>query len=687
MRQAILFCALAVCAAVPLSAQSSLDTRLATQNALFEEIYQTVLRNNPQHATAVGDYRYNDRLGDYTVAHLAAVSEEQKRFLARLTAIDTTGFSDQDQLSHTLMERGLRQQIEDYGLKNWEMSVNQQNGIHTGLADLPNAVPLDTVKHYDDYIARLHQIPRVLRENEDLLRLGIRDQLTEPGYIAEKVAVQANDVARSKPFLRVIAKMPASFSDADRQRITHEIQQAVDTEVSPAYVQFAAFMSKEYAPHGRVKIGVDSLPDGKHRYEVAVREMTTTNMTPAEIHQLGLDEIKRIRAEMTDVARRAGYKDLVSFQEALRKDPKFIPTSSEQIVEVVRHFIDGMRPKLPELFTVLPVCPVTVEAIPSYQTGASTHYQTGTPNCSRPGRVSVATSDFEHRTLIDDEALAYHEGIPGHHMQRSIQQQLKGLPKFRLHGEDGLSVNAYTEGWGLYAEELGKSIGFYQEPGYDYGRLSSELFRAVRLVVDTGIHSQGWTRDQVIQFFRENSNEDEPNIQAETDRYIAWPGQCLSYKIGQLKFRELRTRAQKELGPKFDLRTFHDEVLSSGAIPLDLLDARTNAWIAGQKAGAKLAAASAAAPMMAQSDLTSPPPFRPGRLWPDTSGTPIVPLAGTNGGKAPLESAASRCTVSSDEETITAVPATIIIRVTRSSDGANRLRLLGMAGAADASAG
>jgi uncharacterized protein (DUF885 family) len=584
MRRPLLLCALFVCVALPLSAQSSApSTRLATQNALFEEIYQAGLRDSPEHATAVGDYRYNDRLGDYTVAHLAAVNDQNKLFLARLTAIHTAGFLDQDQLSHTLMERGLRQRIEDYGLKNWEMSVNQQNGIHTSLSDLPNAVPLDTVKHYDDYIARLHQIPRVLKENEDLLRLGVRDHLMLPKFLCEKVAVQASDVAESKPFLKAIGKIPASFSDADRERIRREIQQAVDTEVSPAYVRFADFIRKEYAQNGRLKIGVDSLPDGKHRYEVAVREMTTTNMTPAQIHQLGLDEIKRIRAEMTDVAHRAGYKDLASFRQATRTDPKHIPASSEQILDDFRHYIDQMRPKLPELFTVLPDCPVTVEAIPSYQTGTSTHYQTGTPDCSRPGRVSVATSDFVHRTLINDEAVAYHEGIPGHHMQQSVQQQLKGLPQFRLHGGYGLSVNAYNEGWGLYAEELGKDIGFYQDPVSDYGRLSSELFRAVRLVVDTGIHSQGWTRDQVVQFFRENSNEDEPMIQSETDRYIAWPGQCLSYKIGQLKFRELRERARKELGPKFDLRTFHDEMLSSGSIPLDLLDARTNAWIAAQK--------------------------------------------------------------------------------------------------------
>jgi uncharacterized protein (DUF885 family) len=239
-----------------------------------------------------------------------------------------------------------------------------------------------------------------------------------------------------------------------------------------------------------------------------------------------------------------------------------------------------MEPKLPELFTLLPKSPVTVEAIPAFDAGAATHYVTGTPDGKRPGRVVVATSNFKDRSLVDDEAIAYHEGVPGHHMQLSVQQQLTGLPKFRLHG---LGFNAYTEGWALYSEELGKEVGFYQDPVSDYGRLSSELFRAVRLVVDTGIHSKGWSRDQVVEFFRKSGAVDEPTIQSETDRYISWPAQALSYKLGQLKIRELRTRAQTELGSKFDIRTFHDEILNGGTLPLDLLEARTNAWIAQQK--------------------------------------------------------------------------------------------------------
>jgi uncharacterized protein (DUF885 family) len=283
---------------------------------------------------------------------------------------------------------------------------------------------------------------------------------------------------------------------------------------------------------------------------------------------------------MMVIAKKQGFADLASFRASLKTNPKYIPTSADQILGDFRQYIAQMEPKLPELFTLLPKSPVSVEAIPAFQAAAATHYVTGTPDGKRPGRVVVATSKFADRSLIDDEAIAYHEGVPGHHMQLSVQQQLAGLPKFRLHS---LGFNAYVEGWALYAEQLGKEVGFYQDPVSDYGRLSSELFRAVRLVVDTGIHSKGWTREQVVDFFRKSGAVDEPTIQSETDRYIAWPAQALSYKLGQLKFRELRERAQKELGRKFDIRSFHDEMLDGGTLPLDLLDARTDKWIAQQK--------------------------------------------------------------------------------------------------------
>ena len=579
MRLSILTASILLLAPTLALAQTSVADRIATQNALFEEQWETGLKNAPERATAIGDYRYNDQLADHSLAHITKLNADDKAYLVRLTAIDPTGFPDQDLLSHQLMERQLKQRIESFDLKDYEMSLNQQNGVQISLSDLPNAVPLDSVKHYEDYIARLHQIPRVLTQTTEVLRLGMKDNLMPPRFVLEKVATQVNDVVATKPFLIAIKKMPASFSEADRQRLTAAIQQVVTTEVDPAFTAFAKFITDDYAPHGRTTISVSTLPDGKHRYEVAVRNQTTTNLTPAQIHQIGLDEIKRITAEMTDIAHKAGYKDLAAFRDAIKSDPKYTPKSEEQILDTFRHYIAQMQPKLPELFTVLPDCPVTVEAIPSYQAGAATHYQTGTPDCKRPGRVSVGVSDYAHRSLINDEAIAYHEGVPGHHMQLSVQQQLKGLPQFRLHGG---GFTAYTEGWGLYAEQLGKDIGFYQDPVSDYGRLSSELFRAVRLVVDTGMHSQGWTRDQAVALFNETQSLTGPELQSEVDRYIAWPGQALAYKIGQLKFRELRARAEKQLGPKFDIRAFHDEMLGAGALPLDLLDARTDRWIQSQ---------------------------------------------------------------------------------------------------------
>ena len=554
--------------------------RLAAQNTLFEEQYESDLRNFPERATAFGDYRYNDKLADYSLAAIVQRNEMNRAFLSRLQAIPTTGFSDQDQLSHDLLIRVLQQRIADFDLKEYEMPVNQQNGIHTSLADLPLSVPFDSVKHYEDYIARLHQIPRTLSQTAEVLRAGIKDNLMPVRFLIEKLPVQCQGIVDANPFLTPTKKYPAEIPPEDQKRLTQEITAAIENDVFPAYKTFAAFLSTEYAPHGRTTLAVTSLPDGEKRYQNDIYGRTTTRMSPDEIHQLGLREIERIQAEMLVIAKKEGFADLASFRASLKTNPKYIPKSADQILDDFRHYIAQMEPMLPKLFTLLPKSPVTVEAIPAFQAAAATHYVTGTPDGKRPGRVVVATSKFAERSLINDEAIAYHEGIPGHHMQLSVQQQLTGLPKFRLHG---LGFNAYTEGWALYAEELGKEVGFYQDPVSDYGRLSSELFRAVRLVVDTGIHSKGWTRDQVVDFFRKSGAVDEPSIQSETDRYIAWPAQALSYKLGQLKIRELRERARKELGAKFDIRAFHDEILNGGTLPLDMLEARTDRWMAQQK--------------------------------------------------------------------------------------------------------
>jgi uncharacterized protein (DUF885 family) len=554
--------------------------RVAAQNAIFEEQYETDLRNFPERATSYGDYRYNDKLADYSLAAIAERHKTDGAFLAKLAAIPTTGFMDQDQLSHDVMVRVQRQRVADFDLKEYEMPVNQQNGIHTSLADLPLSVPLDSAKHYEDYVARLRQIPRALEQTTEVLRAGMRDKLMPVRFLLEKIPVQCDGIIEADPFLQPTKKYPADISTEEQKRLTLEITDAINKDVIPAYRTFAAFVRTEYAPQGRTALAVTSLPDGEKRYENDIYGRTTTHMSAEEIHQLGLREIDRIEGEMAAIAKKEGFADLASFRASIAKNLKYIPTSAEQILDDFRHYIAEMEPKLPELFTLLPKSPVTVEAIPAFQAAAATHYVTGTPDGKRPGRVVVATSDFAKRSLVGDEAIAYHEGIPGHHLQLSVQQQLTGLPKFRLHG---LGFNAYTEGWALYAEQLGKDAGLYQDPVSDYGRLSSELFRAVRLVVDTGIHSKGWTREQVVEFFRKSGAVDEPTIQSETDRYIAWPAQALSYKLGQLKFRELRERARTELGAKFDIRTFHDEMVNGGTLPLDLLEARTDRWIAEQK--------------------------------------------------------------------------------------------------------
>jgi uncharacterized protein (DUF885 family) len=581
-------CFSAAHAAAPDAAPAGVESRVAAQNSLFEEYYQAELKAHPERATAFGDYRYNDRLEEVSLAAVKSLHDADQSFLGRLEAIPTKGFSEQDILSHEVLRNTLRQRIDNYGFKEYEMPVNQMDGPHLRLADLPLAVPFDTVKQYEDYIARLHQIPRVFTQTEELLRAGLKDHLMPVRFLLEKIQAQCQGVIAADPFLLPTKKFPAGISPDEQQRLSQAINDAVANEVLPAYKAFAGFIAADYAPHGRTTLSIASLPGGKARYLNDIRSRTTvSDLTPDQIHQIGLKEIDRIQADMLLIARKEGFADLASFRASLAGNPKYKPVSADQIVDDFRKYLAQMQPKLPELFTFIPGSPVTVEAMPPFQAANATHYQTGTPDGKRPGRIVVAVSNFAERSMIDDEATAYHEGIPGHHMQLSVAQQMTGLPKFRQHSQN----SGYIEGWALYAEQLGKEVGFYQDPVSDYGRLSSELFRAVRLVVDTGLHSEDWTRDQVVAFFRQSGAVDEPTIQAETDRYISWPAQALSYKLGQLKFRALRDRAREALGPKFDIRSFHDQMLSGGVLPLDLLDSRTNSWIQEQQRGIKSAAA------------------------------------------------------------------------------------------------
>jgi uncharacterized protein (DUF885 family) len=573
----------------PLSAKSSgsVEARLAAQNALFEDYFETELKTHPEMATAYGDYRYNDQLNDYSLAAIESQNERDEAYLARLKAIPVAGFPEQDLLSHEVLARTLEQRIANHRFKEYEMPVNQMDGPQTHLADLPLAVPLDSVRHYEDYIARLHQIPRVFTQTEEVLRAGKQDALMPVRFLLEKVPGQCLGVIAVDPFLIPAKKFPSSIPLEEQALLRKEITETVVKEVLPAYVDFANFIATDYAPFGRTTLAVTALPGGEQRYLNDILSRTTlSNLTPDQIHQIGLREITRIEGQMLAIAHRAGYKDLASFRQYARSDPRYHPTSAEAIVEDFRKYLAQMGPKLPELFGFIPGLPLTVEPMPDFEPGNATHYQSGTPDGKRPGRVVVAVADFQQRSMIDDEATAYHEGIPGHHMQLSVAQKLTQLPQFRRHGGN----SAYIEGWALYAEQLGKEVGFYQDPVSDYGRLTSELFRAVRLVVDTGIHSEGWSRDQVVEFMRKSNTIDEPTIQAETDRYIAWPAQALSYKLGQLKILELRARARKELSGRFDIRSFNDQILNGGVLPLDLLDARMNRWIHEQKLDAKLAA-------------------------------------------------------------------------------------------------
>jgi uncharacterized protein (DUF885 family) len=565
--------------AAPGGTTESVANRVAKQNALFEEFYQAGLKNFPERATSYGDYRYNSQLGQVSLAEIARQHAEADDFLARLKAIPTDGMGDKDLLSHRVLEHQFEREDVNYSLKNHEMPVNQQNGVHTRLADLPNAMPFDSVPHYQDYISRLHQVPRVLEQTAEVMRQGMKDGLMPPKLVLEKLPGQCDGIIAANPFLQPTKKFPKEFSEQDKKRLTDEITKAINDDIFPAYKKFAEFLRTEYDPKGRTELSIESLPDGKRRYAEAVKTMTTVNITPAEVHEIGLKEVERITTEMTKLAQSQGYKDLASFRAAINNDSKWKPTSEQQILDDYKRYIHQMEPKLPELFGLLPKSPVTVEPIPDFAKAAATHYVQGTSDGKRAGRVVVAVSNPTKRTLVTDEAVAYHEGVPGHHLQISIAQTLEDLPKFRLHG----FYSAYAEGWALYSEELGKEIGFYKDPVSDYGRLDSEMLRAVRLVVDTGIHDNNWSRQQVIDYMHANDLND-AMAQTEADRYIAWPGQALAYKMGQLTILKLRDEAKSQLGEKFDIKAFHDELLNGGSMPLDLLQERVEAWIKGQTA-------------------------------------------------------------------------------------------------------
>jgi uncharacterized protein (DUF885 family) len=566
-------------------ATTPVATRSKTLSALLDQIWQDKLRHSPEFASSIGDKRYNDQLTDYSPKEVNAALARGRDYIQQLSEIDTTGLSEQERLSADLMLRSLIEAQEGAKFKEWEMPVNQFNGFHTDLAQLPARLQFDSVKDYDDYITRLTKVPAAFSQIMTNMQLGADEGRTPPQYLMEKVLIQtqtlANLKAEESPFALPLKRFSKSVSASDQKRVSTDLLQAISTNVLPSYKRFAGFLKAEYIPKSRQEPGVSAIPDGDTYYAFRIHQSTTLNKTAAEIHQIGLEEVKRDEAEMLAIVKNQGFADIKSFRVALAANPKEHAASPDALIDAYKGYIAGMKPKLPELFGRLPKAPLEVVPVPTYmeKDQAAAYYDNGTPDGSRPGRVYVNTYNFAERSLAPVEAVAYHEGLPGHHLQISIAQELTGLPEFRKYQD----YTAFTEGWGMYSERLGKDVGLYKDSYNDYGRLENDMWRAIRLVVDTGVHSQHWTRQQMVDYFREHSAIDETNIQAEVDRYIAWPAQALGYKLGQLKILELRDKAKTALGPKFDVKAFHDEVLDSGALPLDVLEQRVDAWIAAQK--------------------------------------------------------------------------------------------------------
>ena len=567
-------------------ASASIETNRKALNAVFADYWEDTLKHSPEFASTIGDKRYNDQISDYSVKAVNDGLEREENFLMRLAAIDPAGLTDQEKISRELLLRHFAEDAEAADFKEWEMPVNQMGGVHTTYPQLVAQLSFTTVKDYDDWIARLHAIPKAFDQVAANMSIGMADHRVPPKYLLQKALEQVKGLAGQKPEDSPLAlplkSFPASIKPAEQERIKTEMLDAIGKEVLPAYLRFARFLEVSYIPAGRAEPGISSLPDGAKYYQFLIRRTTTTDLTAEQIHQIGLDEVKRDEAEMLVIASKLGFADMKSFRASLKTNPKLHPASREALLGAYRSYLTPMQAKLPQLFGRLPKAPFEVAAVPDFleKTSAPAYYEAGTPDGSRPGRLRIDTFNAADRNLYAVEAIAYHEGIPGHHLQISIAQELDDVPTFRKFG----SYTAYSEGWGLYSERLGKDVGFYQDPYSDYGRLEADIWRAIRLVVDTGVHSQHWTREQMVQYFIDHSAIDETSIQAEVDRYIAWPSQALAYKIGQLKILELRDRAKAALGDKFDLRAFHDQVLDAGALPLDVLSDRMDGWIASQKA-------------------------------------------------------------------------------------------------------
>jgi len=564
---------------------------VATEDARFrslrDESWEWLLRQYPTSATALGDKRYDDRWEDVSTENIAKQKEHHRGLLRRVKAIDPARLSAAEATNYALFRRDAEMQVAAAAFPGELLPVTQLGGVHTSLPSLIQSTNLATVRDFENLITRMRKYPALVEQNIALMQKGLALGVTPPkttlgGVEAQIAALLADDPTDSTIYKLAFAEMPASIPDAVKGRLRDSGRKALQEHVLPALRKFRAFWTNEYYPLARETVGLSALPNGAAWYAFSVREHTTTGLSPNAIHEIGLAEVRRIRAEMEKVRGEAGFEgDLPAFFDFLRTDPRFFFTEPDQLLTAYRDICKRVDPELPRLFGKLPRLPYGVKAVPEHSEKdmPAAYYALGSMAAGQPGYFFANTFDLKSRPKWEMESLTLHEAVPGHHLQSALAQEQADLPMFRRYA----GYTAYSEGWGLYAESLGFDLGLYKDPYQRMGRCSNEMLRAVRLVVDTGIHAKGWTKEQAERYFRDNVATPDKEVEVEINRYIVWPGQALAYKIGELKIRELRTRAEKELGDQFDVRAFHDEVLGMGAVPLDVLEQHIQGWIAKNK--------------------------------------------------------------------------------------------------------
>jgi uncharacterized protein (DUF885 family) len=592
----LLFCPLTISGQTPETSANTANDETQRFRAFLEDDWGHWMHEYPEWATLIGHPGQNRRWTDRSAAGYETRVKHLHESLDAMRKVRRDSLPANEQLNYDLYLKVLNGSGESlqYGggpmhvTGNRWIPITQMDGVHQEPAALLAMMPRQTVSDYEDILARLESLPEVVEQAVALMKEGVHRGYTPPKITMRDVPKQVEGLIPADPMqsalLAPFKEFPSSMSDPDRGRLLERAKQIYTSSEVPAYQKLHEYLVSTYIPVCRESIAASTLPNGAASYAFNVRWHTTTQLTPTQIHEIGLSEVERIRAEMDKVIHSTGFKgSFREFTEFLRTDPRFFYDKPEDLVDGYRIIVKKIDPELAHEFGKLPRLPYGVVIIPAFSAPSQTtaYYQLGSPRAGRAGSYFVNTYNLKARPKWEMEALSLHESVPGHHLQLALAQELEGVPEFRRH----VDYTAFVEGWGLYAESLGGELGMYKDPYSKFGQLTYEMWRAVRLVVDTGMHSMGWTRQQAIDFFREHTSKTDQDITVEVDRYIVWPGQALAYKIGQMKIRELRTKAEKELGDRFNVRTFHDAVLEQGGVPLDLLEAHVNEWIAKQKTG------------------------------------------------------------------------------------------------------